>query len=90
MACPYYRERAAGKMIGSCKDSRKNIPSKKHQDCLCQSNSGIYVEFCPIFAKLQKAKAFGRKDGMLKRIFSSNTVKQDVTKDLRDRIMTIR
>ena len=53
MACPYYRERLGGKVVGYCKDSRENIPSQKHQDCLCQSSSGMYSDFCPIYSKLQ-------------------------------------
>jgi len=66
MACPYYRERLGGKVVGYCKDSRENIPSQKHQDCLCQSNTGMYAEFCPIYTKLQYN---GQKQGFLSRMF---------------------
>jgi hypothetical protein len=68
MACPYYRERLGGKVIGYCKDSRENIPSQKHQDCLCMSSSGMYSDFCPIYSKLQQN---GQKHGFLSRIFTN-------------------
>jgi len=68
MACPYYRERLGGKVIGYCKDSQCRIPSQKHQECLCQSNSGIYVDFCPIYAKLQQNNY---KPGLFSRIFAN-------------------
>ncbi|HGJ64330.1 TPA: hypothetical protein ENS27_02945 [bacterium] len=68
MACPYYRERLGGKVIGYCKDSRNSIPSERHQECLCQSNSGIYVDFCPIYAKLQQSNY---KLNIFSRIFAN-------------------
>ena len=69
MACPYYRERLGGKVIGYCKDSQGKIPSHKHQECLCQSNTGIYDNFCPIYAKLQQN--INNKPSFLSRIFAN-------------------
>ena len=68
MACPNYRERLGGKVIGYCRDSRKSIPSQRHQECLCQSDTGIYVEFCPIFAKLRQNT---QKQSIFSRIFTN-------------------
>lgn len=72
MACPYYKERLGGKVIGYCKDSKRNIPSQKHQECLCQSNSDIYVEFCPIFIKLQQSP---QKPNFFNRVFANGNNK---------------
>ena len=68
MACSYYQERLGGKVVGYCKDNRGSIPSKKHQDCLCKSDTGIYAEFCSIYAKLKRDE---QKQSFLSRIFTS-------------------
>jgi hypothetical protein len=72
MACPYYRERLGGKVVGYCKDSRESIPSQKHQDCLCKSGTGIYTEFCPIYAKLRRDE---QKQGFLSRFINGSRPK---------------
>jgi hypothetical protein len=68
MACPYYREPIARESIGCCNDNPAGIPSKTHQDCLCQSLSGIYVDFCPIYAKLEQAKLRMQSQSIIKRV----------------------
>jgi len=72
MACPYYRERLGGKVVGYCKDSREGIPSQKHQDCLCKSGTGIYAEFCPIYAKIRRDE---QKQGFLSRFINGSKPK---------------
>ena len=69
VACPYYREPKAGELIGCCNGNLAEIPSEAHQSCLWRSNSGIYVDFCPIHAKFQRKKSYTHKRGILRRIF---------------------
>lgn len=69
MACPYYQEPATGELIGCCNNHLAEIPSQVHQDCLCRSCSGVYVRFCPIYAKFERRKAGTHKWGTLRRIF---------------------
>ena len=69
MACSYYREPNAGESVGCCNNNLGEIPSEAHQNCLCRSNSGIYVDFCPIYAKFQRQKSYAHKRGILRRIF---------------------
>jgi hypothetical protein len=69
MACPYYREPAAGEVIGCCNGDLTEIPSETHQNSLCRSSSGIYAEFCPIYARYQREKLCIHKHGILRRIF---------------------
>jgi len=68
MVCPYYKERLGGKVIGYCNDNRNGIPSQKHQECLCQSITGMYVDFCPIYTKLKQGN---QKQNIFSRIISS-------------------
>jgi len=68
LACHYYREPEAGELIGCCNDGLAKIPSKKHENCMCRSATGIYAGFCPIYAKFRKKELNGHKGGILRRI----------------------
>ena len=69
VACPYYREPLTGESIGCCNDNLAEIPSETHQSCLCRSHSGIYVDFCPIYAKFQQKNSYAHKWSIFRRIF---------------------
>lgn len=71
MSCPYYQEPATDELLGCCNDDKGKIPSESHQECLCHSFSGVYVGFCPIYAKFQKIGLNSHKRGIISRIFMS-------------------
>ena len=71
MACPYYREPAANRLIGKCDEDPDKIPSEAHQSCLCRSPS-IYSSFCPIYGKLQRQKNRMQKHGIFARLLSGS------------------
>ena len=66
MACHYYRESKADGLIGCCNDGLAEIPSEKHENCMCRSVTGIYASFCPIYAKFEKEELNGSKTGVLR------------------------
>ena len=68
MSCPYYQE-PVDELLGCCNDDKVKIPSESHQECLCRSFSGIYTDFCPIYAKFQKISLNSHKRGIISRIF---------------------
>ncbi len=69
MACPYYQDPAMDELLGRCNDNSTKIPSETHQNCLCRSFSGIYANFCPIYAKFQRKELSSHKRGVFSRIF---------------------
>lgn len=69
MACPYYQEPAAGRIIGRCNHNPTRIPSETHQNCLCRSHSGVYVDLCPVYVKFEREKSCMRRQGIFKRVF---------------------
>ena len=71
MACPYYRKPTADELTGRCGDDLMEVPSREHQNCLCGSHSGLYTNFCPIYAKLQQQESHIHKRGFLNRVFRS-------------------
>ena len=70
MACPYYREPAADRLLGHCGDKPGEIPSEVHQNCLCQSCSELYINFCPIYSRLEQKKFHTHKRITLRQVFS--------------------
>ena len=68
MACQYYREPKVGELIGCCNDGLAKIPSKTHENCMCRSETAVYANFCPIYARFKKKELNGHRGGILKRI----------------------
>lgn len=79
MVCPYYRKPTEDNPIGCCNDDRTKIPSEEHRNCLCQSRSGLYVDFCPTFARFQRD---ANRRGVFKRIFMIAYRKQPAMTEL--------
>jgi hypothetical protein len=66
MGCPHYHKPAKNELIGRCNGYASNIPSETHQNCLCTSESGLYIRLCPVYRKIQHER---QKQGIFRRIF---------------------
>lgn len=69
MPCPYHEEPADEQSIGCCNDNRAKVPSETHERCMCRSNSGVYADSCPIYAKFLQGESHLRKRDLLKCAF---------------------